>query len=97
MTPNATPGPLRFTPDGTTMYFANTTSSVTGGSIIQIVLATYSMSSWPPETGTVPTPIDDVLIAGNSRIFAISYSTTTLFDVSTSPLRHVGQLDQSGD
>jgi hypothetical protein len=86
MTPNATPGPLHFTPDGTAMYFANSTSNITGGSIVQITLATYGVTSWPPENGTTPTPIDDVLIAGNSRIFAISYSTTTLFDVSTSPL-----------
>jgi len=69
---NATPGPLRFTPDGTTLYFANTTSNVTGGSINQIILATYSINSWPPETGGSPTPISDVIIAGNSRIFAIS-------------------------
>jgi uncharacterized protein (TIGR03437 family) len=86
MTPNATPGPLRFTPDGTTLYFANTSANVTGGSIVQIILATYAINSWPPETGGSPTPISDVLIAGNSRIFAISQSTTTLFDVSTSPL-----------
>jgi len=88
MTPNATPGPLHFTPDGTTIYFANTSSSATGGSggsIVQIVLATYAITSWPLGNGNA-TPIDDVLIAGNSRIFAISYSTTTLFDVSTSPL-----------
>lgn len=86
MTPNATPGPLRFTPDGTTLYFANSTSNITGGSIVQIMLATYAMASWPPENGSSPAPIDDVLIAGNSRIFAISYATTTLYDVSTSPL-----------
>jgi hypothetical protein len=86
MTPNATPGPLRFTPDGTTLYFANTSANVTGGSIVQIILATYTINSWPPETGGSPTPISDVLIAGNSRIFAISQSATTLFDVSTSPL-----------
>jgi uncharacterized protein (TIGR03437 family) len=86
MTPNATPGPLRFTPDGTTLYFANTSANVTGGSIVQIILATYAINSWPPETGGSPTSINDVLIAGNSRIFAISQSTTTLFDVSTSPL-----------
>jgi len=87
MTPNATPGPLHFTPDGTTMYFANISSSATGGSggsIVQIILASYAITSWP--TGSNSTPIDDVLIAGNSQIFAISYSTTTLFDVSTSPL-----------
>jgi uncharacterized protein (TIGR03437 family) len=86
MTPNATPGPLHFTPDGTTLYFANVTSNITGGSIVQITLATYGVTSWPPENGTSPSPIDDVLIAGNGRIFAISYSTTTLYDVSTSPL-----------
>jgi uncharacterized protein (TIGR03437 family) len=86
MTPNATPGPMHFTPDGTTLYFANTTSNVTGGSIVQITLGTYTIATWPPENGTSPTPIDDVIVAGNSRVFAISYSTTTLFDVSTSPL-----------
>lgn len=86
MSPNATPGPLHFTPDGTTIYFANQTSNVTGGSIVQITLATYQVASWPPSTGTAPTPIDDVLVAGNSRIFAVSYSTSTLFDVVTSPL-----------
>jgi uncharacterized protein (TIGR03437 family) len=86
MTPNATPGPLHFTPDGTTMYFANTTSNVTGGSVVQITLANYGIASWPPANGTTPTPINDVLIAGNSRIFAISTATSTLFDVSTSPL-----------
>jgi uncharacterized protein (TIGR03437 family) len=86
MTPNATPGPLRFTPDGTTLYFANQTSNITGGSIVQITLATYQVNSWPPANGTSPVPISDVLIAGNSRIFAISPATTTLFDVNTSPL-----------
>lgn len=89
MTPNATPGPLHFTPDGTTMYFANTTSIASGGSggpIFQINLATYTFTGSPFGSGTSPAPIDDVIIAGNSRIFAISYSTSTLFDVSTSPL-----------
>jgi uncharacterized protein (TIGR03437 family) len=89
MTPNATPGPLRFTPDGSTMYFANTTSSAfggSGGSIVQITLATYGIATLPVASGSSPVPINDVIIAGNSRIFAISNSTTTLFDVSTSPL-----------
>jgi uncharacterized protein (TIGR03437 family) len=88
MTPNATPGPLRFTPDGTALYFANTSSAATGGSggsVVQITLATYQIATWP-SNGASAIPIDDILIAGNSRIFAISYSTTTLFDVSTSPL-----------
>jgi uncharacterized protein (TIGR03437 family) len=86
MTPNATPGPLRFTPDGTTAYFVNTTSNITGGSILQITLATHYVASWPPFNGVTPTPLDDVLVAGNGRVFAVSYSTATLFDVVTSPL-----------
>jgi hypothetical protein len=86
MTPNATPGPLRFTPDGTTAYFVNTTSNVTGGSILQITLGTHYIASWPPFNGSTPPPLDDVLVAGNGRVFAVSYSTSTLYDVVTSPL-----------
>jgi uncharacterized protein (TIGR03437 family) len=89
MTPNATPGPLHFTPDGTTLYFANTTSSAAGGSggpIVQVVLATYALTSLAVTSGSSPVPVDDVIVAGNSRVFAISYALTTLFDVSTSPL-----------
>ncbi len=86
MTPNATPGPLRYTPDGTTAYFVNQTSSVTGGSILQITLATHFVSSWPPSTTGSPTPLDDVFVAGNGRVFAVSYSTQTLYDVAVSPL-----------
>jgi uncharacterized protein (TIGR03437 family) len=86
MTPNATPGPLRYTSDGTTAYFVNQTSNITGGSILQITLATHFIASWPPSNGTSPTPLDDVFVAGNGRIFAVSYSTQTLFDVSVSPL-----------
>ncbi|HVO99451.1 MAG TPA: Ig-like domain-containing protein [Bryobacteraceae bacterium] len=83
---NATPGPLHFTPDGTTVYFANITANITGGSIIQITLATYAVAKWPNLIGGSNTPIDDVLVAGNGRIFAISYANTTLYDVNTSPL-----------
>jgi uncharacterized protein (TIGR03437 family) len=86
MTPNATPGPLRYTADGTTAYFVNQTSNVTGGAILQITLATHFIASWPPSNGSSPTPLDDVFVAGNGRIFAVSYSTQTLFDVSVSPL-----------
>ena len=87
----ATPGPLHFTPDGTTLYFANLTAVYTGGSILQITLATTAtnvatVAKWPNLVGGSPTPIDDVLIAGNSRIFAISYANQTLYDVNPSPL-----------
>lgn len=83
---NATPGALRFTPDGTTVYFANTTSNITGGSILQITLATYAVAKWPNLVGGSNTPIDDVLVSSNGRIFAISYANRTLYDVNSSPL-----------
>ena len=82
----ATPGPFRFTPDGTTLYFANLTSNLTGGSILQVTLANYTVAKWPTLVGGSTTPIDDVLVAGNGRIFAISYANSTLYDVATSPL-----------
>lgn len=86
MTPNGTPGPLKFTPDGTTAYCVNQTSNVSGGSIFQVTLATHSVAFWPTANPTPPTEIDDIEIAGNGRVFAVSYSTTTLFDVVTAPL-----------
>jgi uncharacterized protein (TIGR03437 family) len=86
MTPNGTPGPLRFTPDGTTAYCVNQTSNVSGGSIFQITLGTHSVAFWPTANPTTPTPLDDVIVAGNSRIFAVSYAASTLYDVVTAPL-----------
>ncbi|MGA3188590.1 MAG: Ig-like domain-containing protein [Bryobacteraceae bacterium] len=83
---NATPGPLHFTPDGTTLYFANTTSNVTGPSIYQITLSNLSAASFPQVVTTTPPLLSDVLVAGNGRVFGISSSTTTLYDVATSPL-----------
>jgi uncharacterized protein (TIGR03437 family) len=86
MTPNGTPGPLKFTPDGTTAYCVNQTASVSGGALFQITLATHSVAFWPTANPTPPTPLDDVEVAGNGRVFAVSYSATTLYDVVTSPL-----------
>ena len=86
MTPNGTPGPLKFTPDGTTAYCVNQTSNVSGGSIFQITLGAHSIAFWPTANPSPPTPLDDVEVAGNGRVFAISYSATTLYDVVTAPL-----------
>jgi hypothetical protein len=86
LTPNGTAGPLRYTPDGTTAYCVNQSSNVTGPALFQITLATHSISFWPTANPTPPTPLDDVLVAGNGRIFAVSYSAATLYDVVTSPL-----------
>jgi len=86
MTPNGTAGPLRFTPDGTTAYCVNQSSQVSGGALYQITLATHSVAFWPTVNPTPPTPLDDVIVAGNGRVFAVSYSATTLYDVVTAPL-----------
>lgn len=86
MTPNGTPGPMRYTPDGTTAYCVNQSSNVSGGSIFQVTLGTHSVTFWPTANPTPPTPLDDVIVAGNSRVFAVSYSATTLYDVVTAPL-----------
>ena len=86
MSPNGTPGPLRYTPDGTTAYCVNQSSGVSGGSIFQVTLGTHSVAFWPTANPTAPTPLDDVLVAGNGRVFAVSYSAQTLYDVVTAPL-----------
>ena len=83
---NATPGPLHFTPDGTTLYFANVTSNITGPAFYQVTLASHSANPFPAvANGTAPL-LSDIIVAGNARVFAISTSASTLYDVSTSPL-----------
>jgi uncharacterized protein (TIGR03437 family) len=82
----ASPGPLRFTSDGTTAYAPNRVPT-SGGSLIELNLASHTTTSWPPFTAGVVAPLfDDILIAGNNRIFATSSQTQTLFDVTPSPL-----------
>jgi uncharacterized protein (TIGR03437 family) len=83
---DATPGPLHFTPDGTTLFFVNTTANVTGPSIYQVTLSNLSSTNWPLVVESTPPLLSDVLVAGNGRVFAVSPSTATLFDVTTSPL-----------
>ncbi len=83
---NATPGPLHFTPDGTTLYFANTTANITGPSLYQVTLATHTATQYPTVVTSTPPLLSDVLVAGNGRVFGISTSATTLYDVSTAPL-----------
>lgn len=65
----ADPGPVRFTPDGTTGYFINHNPSIGGASVFKLTLATLAATSWPPFNASVAPPVfDDVYIAGNSRI-----------------------------
>jgi uncharacterized protein (TIGR03437 family) len=80
------PGRLRFTPDGTTAYAANLVPG-SGGSVLQVNLASHGTETWPPFTPGVVAPLfDDILIAGNNRIFATSSQNQTLFDITASPL-----------
>jgi uncharacterized protein (TIGR03437 family) len=82
----ATPGPLHATPDGTTIYFVNTTPETGGQSILKLTVTGHNITTWPPFTGTTPPHFDDAYIAGNARVFAYSSQTTTLWDITTSPL-----------
>src|SRR5579862_8022995 len=79
-----TPGPLSFTPDGTTGYLVNLQPSPGLGSIIQLNLTTHTIAFWPTSG---PGPVfSQVIIAGNTRIFAYSPADTTLWDVMPTPL-----------
>ncbi|HSP67088.1 MAG TPA: Ig-like domain-containing protein [Bryobacteraceae bacterium] len=85
----ALPGPLRYTPDGTTAYIPNRNVCSSCYSLLKLNLATRTVSNWPPNDGSVnPPPIfDDVYIAGNSQVFALAstYPTTKLWDVTSTP------------
>ena len=85
----AIPGPLRFTPDGTTAYFPNRSVCASCYSLLKLNVATRTVQNWPPNDGSVPIPpvFDDVYVAGNSQIFALSsnYPTTKLWDVTSTP------------
>lgn len=81
----AVPGPLRFTPDGSTAYFINTEPQVGGRAIFRLNLDNHTVNEWPT-FGVQTPPFEDILIAGNQRIFVYSRTVKTLFDVTTSPL-----------
>ncbi len=85
----ATPGPLHFTPDGTTIYFVNSTPETGGQSILKLTISGHNLSTWPPFNGTPPPHFDDVYVASKDRIFAFSSQTTTLWDITPSPLSGV--------
>lgn len=88
----ATPGNLHFTPDGTTMYFVNLTPNTGGQSILQLTLATHALTTWPAFTGNPPPVYSDCYVVSNTRVFAYSPTTTTLWDITPSPLGGVVSL-----
>lgn len=83
-----TPGPLRFTPDGAMALTVNK-DPIGGGSILKLTVATHTVSIWPvTTTGTQPL-FDDILVASNTRAFALWTATNMLYDISLSPLTAV--------
>lgn len=82
----ATPGNLHFTPDGSTLFFVNSTPNTGGQSIFKITLSGHSVTSWPPFTGNPPPVYDDCYVVSNTRVFAFSSASTTLWDITPSPL-----------
>ncbi len=88
----ATPGPLHFTPDGTRALFVNTTPNVGGQALLELNIATLSVSSWPPppyNPSSPPPDFNDVYVVSNSRAFAFSSASNTLWDVTVAPLNAV--------
>lgn len=79
-------GPLRFTPDGT-MALSVSPDANSGGSIAMLNVATHAVTKWPPPNFPLTAPsFDDVIVAGNSRAFAFSSASSTLYDITFSPL-----------
>jgi uncharacterized protein (TIGR03437 family) len=80
------PGPLQFTPDGANAYFVNTIACSTCSPFFQLNIQTHAISTWLPSNGSAPPFVDQVLVAGNSRVFGWSSALTQLWDITPSPL-----------
>ncbi len=93
---NFWPARLKFTPDGTAALAVNYTPGTGGESLMELTLAGYGVSYWPafnailnPYIPSILSPtFSDVLIASNSKAFALSTANpnATLYDVSLKPL-----------
>jgi uncharacterized protein (TIGR03437 family) len=82
---NGTPGPLQFTPDGTNAYFTNLIGCNTCSPVFKLNIQSHAFSTWLPTDGTVPPVINQVLVAGNNRVFGVSFASTQLYDITPSP------------
>lgn len=77
-------GPLQFTPDGSTAYFVN--QGIGGSPMFKLTVQAHSISEVvPPSDGSTPPRVDQVLVAGNNRVFALNSGTHALYDVAPSP------------
>jgi len=81
----ASPGPFRFTPDGTTAYFVNQTPNIGGNSLFQMTLdSNHTLVAWPG-SNTAPV-LNDVYVAGNGRIFTLAAASGVVYDVAPASL-----------
>ncbi|MEO8098127.1 MAG: hypothetical protein ABI811_10530 [Acidobacteriota bacterium] len=81
---SATPGPMHFNSDGSRLYFINKTPQIGFQPIFSIKLSNREVSSWNLAgtlAGVVPV-FDDILVAGNDRLFAYEPASTTLWDIN---------------
>jgi uncharacterized protein (TIGR03437 family) len=80
-----TPFRLHFTPDGANAYAVNLAPS-SGGSLIKLTIASHQTVTWPSfQQGSTPPTFDDLIIAGNNRIFATASGIQRLADVTPNP------------
>jgi uncharacterized protein (TIGR03437 family) len=80
------PGPLQFTPDGANAYFLNLTVCNTCSPYFKLNIQAHAVFSWLPTDGSPPPVVNQILVAGNNRVFGLSSSSTQLWDISPSTL-----------
>jgi uncharacterized protein (TIGR03437 family) len=93
-------GPLQFTPDGTTAYFVNQTACGTCSAIFKLSVQSHAITTLPlPADNTAPPTVDQILVAGNNRVFGLSSVTNILYDITPTPFTMtptvLGQLPTS--
>jgi uncharacterized protein (TIGR03437 family) len=93
-------GPIQFTPDGTTAYFVNQTACGTCAAAFKLSVQTHAITTLAlPTDNTAPPTIDQILVAGNNRVFGLSSVTNILYDITPAPFAMtptaLGQLPTS--
>jgi uncharacterized protein (TIGR03437 family) len=87
--PNGSAGPLQFTPDGNSAYFLNRNSCANCPLIFKLNVQAHAISGWFPTDGSTIPVLEQVLVADNNRVFALTpasdicESCHKLWDVTT--------------
>ncbi len=79
-------GPLQFTPDGASAYFLNASPCASCSPLYKLDVQSHSISGWLPSDNSAPPAVDQILVAGNDRVFAYTAASKTLWDVTPTPL-----------